>query len=495
MKVNYLKTIGFRKFKNVFETKLYNVTSITGKNRSGKSNILYAIINIFLGTNLSGDEKACLINNKCDASYGELHFTDNNNVEHILIRGKDKYVNNKNFISLDGKIVKQEDLGNFYRDKKLFLSILNPMYFLNKKQAEQKELVDKYLSNIKPYAIFSKLSKENQNSLLKKYENESIEYDNLSQTEKEKFINQNFINICMDIAYNNLSEKEKVLLEGMPKNIQEFIADTNNDIKRIETINTSLQGKIDYAKNIISEELPGYKEFNKDEELSLARQELNLLTSNQIIIDKEKEQKIINKMSEELLNKENELQAIKKIMENSKKQYYEIKNSDTAKCPTCNHILESNKATALLNMKKAAIEYYNKSIEITAQVEKLKTNLNVEKAKFYALDANVSINNTEKIRIVEQNIKDLENEESNVDKFNSIIDVKTKNMQEAKKDITTFNKYINENNKMINNLKETKKVAQKLYINYIEQKMLLAKDYLKDVNIKFYSVLKGTRRT
>ena len=67
---------------------MYDVTKISGKNRSGKSNILFAIINIILGTNLTGDEKACLINKKCDASYGELQFTDNQDNNHILIRGK-----------------------------------------------------------------------------------------------------------------------------------------------------------------------------------------------------------------------------------------------------------------------------------------------------------------------------------------------------------------------------------------------------------------------
>ena len=35
-------------------------------------------------------------------------------------------------------------------------------------------------------------------------------------------------------------------------------------------------------------------------------------------------------------------------------------------------------------------------------------------------------------------------------------------------------------------------MAQKLYISYIEEKMKLAKQYLKDVDIKFYSVLKTT---
>lgn len=98
MKVNYVKTKGFRKFKEIFETDLYNITNITGKNRSGKSNLLYAIVNIMLGTNLSGDEKACLINKKCESSYGELHFSDNNGVKHVLVRGKNKYSNKGIFL-------------------------------------------------------------------------------------------------------------------------------------------------------------------------------------------------------------------------------------------------------------------------------------------------------------------------------------------------------------------------------------------------------------
>lgn len=47
-------------------------------------------------------------------------------------------------------------------------------------------------------------------------------------------------------------------------------------------------------------------------------------------------------------------------------------------------------------------------------------------------------------------------------------------------------------NKYIINLNKAKKIAQKLYVSYIEEKMKLAKEYLKDVDIKFYSVLKTT---
>ena len=60
MKVNNIKTVGFRKFKDEFKSDLYDVTMVTGKNTSGKTNILFAIVWAFLGTNLTGDERAWL---------------------------------------------------------------------------------------------------------------------------------------------------------------------------------------------------------------------------------------------------------------------------------------------------------------------------------------------------------------------------------------------------------------------------------------------------
>ena len=42
--INFIKTIGFRKFKDEFKTKLYDTTLISGGNTQGKTNILYAIV-------------------------------------------------------------------------------------------------------------------------------------------------------------------------------------------------------------------------------------------------------------------------------------------------------------------------------------------------------------------------------------------------------------------------------------------------------------------
>ena len=538
-----LKQYGFRKFKGVFETKLYDTTTISGKNRSGKSNILYAIVNTLLGTNLSGDEKSCLINKNVDSSYGELHFTDNQGISHILIRTKNRLGTKNNSILLDGKQITQNELINYYKDKKLFLSIINPLYFLSKKPAEQKELVDKYLSDTRPIEIFNSLSDLQKQNLLKRYfkihvreiydkfsEQELKElyisnklqkitnkqYEELSQKElfssfkdvilrdikyyymlspkeQEEFINTHLLNIFMDVAYDNLSNEEQKLLEGIPQDIPTYISELNQDIKKAESYITSLNGKIDYAQNIANEKLPEAKKFEKEVELSLAYQELDSLSKDNQIKDKENQKQKVEDLEKEILNISTEITELAKTMKSGKQKYLAIKNGTDCLCPTCEqHIQDSAKEKTIANMRKNLTDAFNRKNTLEAKEKDLKFKLTMEKCHYHALGGDTSIENNKRIANIKESIDKLELEQKEIEKFNNEISIKEKNIQNAKRDISNFNKQIAIQNKYISELKDARKVAQKLYIGYIEEKMKLAKHYLKDVKVKFYSVLKTT---
>lgn len=493
MKINYLKTVGFRKFENTFETDFYDVTNITGRNRSGKSNILYSIVNILLGTNLSGDEKSCLINQNCNGSYGELHFTDNTGKNHILIRVKDKFNSKNNLLKLDGKNVTQMELTSFYKDKKLFLSIINPLYFLSKKPAEQKELVDKYLSDITSKEIFDTLDKSQQQVLLNKYYKQTKKFEELTEKEQSEFINLTMFNIFLDIAYHNLSNEDKKLLEGMPKDIPTYISELNSDIKKSESIISSLDGKIEYALNIANQELQEPKKFEKEEELSLARQELEFLNNNTEIVKKENQRQIVESIEKTLLDKETELQELKSSMAKGKKTYYELKTGNTSTCPMCEQIIRNESLTKTLsNMKEDLTNKFNKHNLLEAEIKDLELKNTIEKCKYHSLEGETTIEKSKRIEVARDTIKKLEQEEKDILKFNSELETKRKNIEMAKADINRFETdkktYLNN----IEQLKSAKKVALKLYIDYIEEKMKLAKKYLKDVDIKFYSILKTT---
>ena len=446
MKITYLKTNGFRKFEDTFETEIYDITEITGGNAKGKTTILYAIIWAFLGTNLTGDDKVWLGNKKCEGCYVELHFIDNAGNNHILIRYKNRYDSKMNFIMLDNKKIEQKDLQTFYKDKKLFLSILNLNYFLHKKPTEQKELIDKYLPEIDIQSV-----------------------------------------------YNKLSDYEKSLLEGCPTNMAQYIQELNDNKKMYENQIKTIKGKIDYAQNIIdSTSIDKILTFEKDEELSLDRQQLSYLTTDKNSAIRTKQEKIVNELEKQKSTLEKQIDDLFSKMQEGKKKYLSIKNANDVCCPLCGQKLEEKgRLTTIINMKKDLEASYDKKVKLDKEFLIIKGKLAVEKAKLYSAQ-NVS-NNEEypgQITTLKEKISHLEQEKMDIEKHNNIVTINQKNVMTSKEDITKFNIKIQELHGLIENIKKVKEVTQKLYINYLEEKMKYATKHLKNVRIQYYKVSK-----
>lgn len=444
MKINYIKTIGFRKNKETFETNLYDITSITGGNTKGKTNILYAIIWGFLGTNLTGDEKEWLGNKNSDDCLVELHFTDNFNIPHILVRYKNKYDNSKNFIMLDGKTATQKDIQSFYGDKKLFLSILNPNYFISKKPAEQKELLDKYLPEID-----------------------------------------------ISIVYDKLDNTEKALLESCPKNILEFISELNENKRITETKIGNLQGKIEYAQNIInSTVIEEEKTFEKAEELKFARMELSSLEAENTFT-KTRQENIVNDLNNQIADKEKQIQDLTTNMKAGKQKYLQLKAEPVSYCPTCKQVLNPEGKLITINNMRTELEIaFESKQKLDIELMDLKSKHATERCKLHALESKSNLEREKHIEELRSQIQELEQEQLEIERFNSSILSQKHTIDGAENDISIFSSQIMECSKLLENIKETKDVAQKLYINYIEEKMKFATKHLKNVSIKYYKVSK-----
>lgn len=446
MKITYIKTIGFRKFENEFETDLFDVTSITGGNAKGKTNILYAIIWGFLGCNLTGDDKVYIGNKNADDCYVEIHFIDNLGINHILKRLKNKYNNKKNLLLLDEKNISQENLTSYYSDKKLFLSIVNSNYFISRSPADQKALLDKYLPEID----------------------------------------------IMEI-YNKLDDNDKSILEGCPRNVIQYIQELNDDKKIYENKIKNLQGKIAYAENSISEKLDSPKTFDKQEELSLSMQELSFLKSDQKTEARKKQQKIVDNLKSQITTYQNEIDTLNTNMINGKKTYLSIKNEPISYCPMCKQELSNEgRLVTIQNMKISLENDYSNKMHKESELQELKKNLAIEKCKLYALGTDTVDDQNNRIKELENQIKILEQEKSEIDQYNTSINIKKENIRKAKADIQIFQKNIDDLYNNIDSNKKAKDVAQKLLINYIEAKMKFATQHLKNVNIKYYTILKDS---
>ena len=231
--------------------------------------------------------------------------------------------------------------------------------------------------------------------------------------------------------------------------------------------------------------------FGKDEELSLARQELSFLTTD--IIDKNKQQQIVDNLNTQIAHLEQQIKELTEKMTTGKQTYLSIKNQEVAHCPTCSQVIkEESKQTTIANMKKDLEIAFENRNKIETELSDLKSKLIVEKCKLHALDGAKNEDKEKEIATVQTQIENLEQEKLNIEKHNNSVTLKQSNKNQAKQDILTLKKQIADYEKEIENIKETKSVAQKLWISYIEEKMKVATKYLKNVKIKYYSVLKDT---
>ena len=445
MKITYIKTKGFRKFENEFETDLYDITNITGGNTKGKTNILYAIVWAFLGTNLTGDDRVWLGNKKVSDCYVKLKFIDNLGQEHTLERYKNKYSNDNNFILLDNMKIKQEDIQKFYGERNLFLSIIAPNYFINKSPADKKELIDKYLPKLEIATV-----------------------------------------------YNKLDKNEKAYLEGVPKSMPKYLKELNSNKKINEKNIEILNGKIAYAEQIANTHIEEKKVFEKEEELTLARQELSFLMVDEKAVDKAKQEKIVSNLESQISEKQKEINNLTENMTNGKNSYLSIKNASISYCPMCEQKIEDNsKENTIKKMKKELEDFYTKRCELEESLKDLKIKLSIERCKLHSFDGKENTEKSKQIEEVKNQINLLEQEKLEIEKYNNSIDVQKQNINKAQNDINCIEKQITQINKNLDNIKETKKVAEKLYINYLEEKMNFATKHLKNVKIKYYTVLKG----
>lgn len=147
---------GFKCFAEPVRFEFGNVTSITGHNARGKSTIADAIafaitgVPFFGGTRIDrlyhGDDKYIRI---------RLELTDGEGKPHVLDRRR---VSDRMDIAYDGIPTTQNDLTILFGEKDVFLSIFNPLYFIQVLGRDGRNLLERYLPAIPHETIMESLS-------------------------------------------------------------------------------------------------------------------------------------------------------------------------------------------------------------------------------------------------------------------------------------------------------------------------------------------------
>ena len=269
------------------------------------------------------------------------------------------------------------------------------------------------------------------------------------------------------------------------------MTELRDDKKLKEDSIKKLKGKIEYAQNIINVELDNKQEFLKEEELALAREELSFFISNSKNADKTKQETIVKSLDSQVIKMEEQIKELELKMKVGKQKYLSIKNEPESFCPMCNQKIENEaKAETIKNMKEDLESAFTTKNKLDQEITSLKLKLQIEKCNLYSMQQS-SVNNSE-LKELQDKVRILEQEKINIETFNKVIEIKQTDIEKAKNDITKFRQEIEIFENSIDEIKKMIKISEKLYINYIEEKMKFATRHLKDVKIRFYSVLKET---
>ncbi len=154
-------------FKGFLEPKTfqfdYGINFVLGDNGLGKTSIAEAIAFAFMGTGLFGEKTLDrLQNGDAKEMFVSVKFADEAGEIHELTKTRK---NNANGITYDGYNVRQTDLYNLFGDKDLFLSMFNPLYFVETLGADGKNLLEKLLPVVSHEEVLAALPEETREAL------------------------------------------------------------------------------------------------------------------------------------------------------------------------------------------------------------------------------------------------------------------------------------------------------------------------------------------
>ncbi len=141
----------------------YGINFVLGDNGLGKTSIAEAVAFAFMGTGLFGEKTLDrLQNGDAKEIFVSIRFVDGNGEVHELTKTRK---NNNNGITYDGYNVRQADLYNLFGDKDLFLSMFNPLYFVETLGADGKNLLEKLLPAVSHEEVLAALPEETRAAL------------------------------------------------------------------------------------------------------------------------------------------------------------------------------------------------------------------------------------------------------------------------------------------------------------------------------------------
>ncbi len=333
-----IKMEGFKKFKDAYEVSLDRIAYISGSNGEGKTTIADAISFAFCGSPFWGDHSCDkLLNKESNEMCVEVKFVDENGEVHNLTRRRK---NDVTTITMDTLPLRQQDITEMFAEKDIFLSILNPLFFIEKIAKNGKEFLQKLLPPIKQEDVLALLDESTKTLLEKESLLEPAYYikkkrDALKEIENDR----NYFDGQIDLLNTQQSESEKKVDEVIKKG-EEIVAKKEAlEKKQFEGVDVeALKARQAQISAALSDDKRG-KLLAKQAEAQ--------------------NRQYVSKLTDEIAKMQAEITAIKKKCEQLVAQAQNIKVGD--RCPTCFTVVtEENRGQIVAELKKQYMAWTEK---------------------------------------------------------------------------------------------------------------------------------------
>lgn len=490
LQLRQIEIKGFKPYKDVKVIRFSENTVIEGDNGQGKSSIADAICFAFLGTGVDGIEKAGakLLNNESKDMYVILMF-EVDGEDHILTRAKK---GNKSELILDTNSIEQVELMNWIKQKDLFLSIFNPVYFTAMTPKDQKELLQKYLGEISFDEVIKKMGNEGQALMDDAFMVPQLYIDRKREELKEADERENYLSGFIDAKdIAEIPEVQVFAEQNTIDNLQNKLYEVNAKPTQLHdiTVQINIQNELNKQLNELNGQKykleSGNTVFEEESQIRSKKSERESLLNQHAYL----KQQLDGITSITCPNCGTEIEAVAGMKEQLTKQMDEIKaqgRSNAVIICELQDALEKKKAAHEREVKHN-LETLNKQIsEVQQQIQ------SNDISKLQAENDEYLRNLQSEKSNIQQQIQDLNNKRRAVEVFNQnrqqLIDQNEKNKQAveaAKSELSTFETLREKLNQDIERAKKFNATKLRMQGEFIGQ-------FLDKVNVQFQKIIKAT---
>ena len=234
--ISSMTVSGFKCYEAPMEITFGNPTIVTGGNGRGKSSLADAIAFAVTGLPFFGERGIDRLHNETNPDLQiTMRFTDDTGRAHELTRSRQK---DRMSITYDGYTIRQTDLNEMFGERDVFLSIFNPLYFIEELGEDGKKLLERHLPPVQQADVLSLLNAQTQQRLsgLKLLSPETF-LKNRREEIRELEQNAVYLSGKLDLAQKQ-RQSSKDLSDRLTAQIQELQREIASlEARRFENIN------------------------------------------------------------------------------------------------------------------------------------------------------------------------------------------------------------------------------------------------------------------